>query len=230
MLRVVKEVRPHWVLGENVVGIISMALDNVLSDLESEGYKTAAFVIPACAVGTPHRRDRVWILAHAESEKDRWIQRSRFRPDTGADGEDVAHAQDIGRGSRRAEPAGFGGELCTAGGGGPCEDVAHACGKRLPGSEQKQEYAGSIAKRGKRHPQPGLGVLSDGLSSRLAEHRWPAPAGCDQYHWEPPRLAAGKAPFRRQKLQALGNAVVPQVVREIGMAILAAEGMIPWTP
>lgn len=50
MLRVIKELRPAWVVGENVAGIINMALDQVLSDLEAQNYETRAFVIPACGV------------------------------------------------------------------------------------------------------------------------------------------------------------------------------------
>ena len=64
MLRVVAAIRPTFVVGENVAGIISLALDQVLSDLEAEGYTTETFVLPACAIGAPHRRDRVWIVAH----------------------------------------------------------------------------------------------------------------------------------------------------------------------
>lgn len=52
-----------WFIGENVAGHVSMGLDTVLSDLESEGYATQTFIIPACAVDARHRRDRVWILA-----------------------------------------------------------------------------------------------------------------------------------------------------------------------
>ena len=66
MLRVISEIRPAWVVGENVAGIVSMALDTVLSDLESIGYAFQALVIPACAVGAPHRRDRVAIVGYAE--------------------------------------------------------------------------------------------------------------------------------------------------------------------
>lgn len=65
MLRTISEVRPNWVIGENVTGIVNMELDEVLSDLETEGYETQAFIIPACAVGAPHRRDRVWIVSHS---------------------------------------------------------------------------------------------------------------------------------------------------------------------
>ena len=66
MLRVIQELRPAWVVGENVDGIINLALDTVLADLEGIGYATQAFVIPACAVDAPHRRDRVAIVAHAD--------------------------------------------------------------------------------------------------------------------------------------------------------------------
>lgn len=65
MFRVIKEVRPAWVLGENVAGFVGMGFDRTATDLESEGFEVRAFVIPACAVNAPHRRDRVWIVAYA---------------------------------------------------------------------------------------------------------------------------------------------------------------------
>lgn len=63
MFRIVQELKPTWVLGENVAGHVSLGLDDVLSDLESEGYTCRAFVLPALAVGAPHRRDRVFVVA-----------------------------------------------------------------------------------------------------------------------------------------------------------------------
>jgi DNA (cytosine-5)-methyltransferase 1 len=68
MLRVIREARPRWIIGENVAGIINLALDQVLSDLEAEGYTIQAFVIPACAIGAPHKRDRVWIVGHDDTD------------------------------------------------------------------------------------------------------------------------------------------------------------------
>ena len=65
MCRVIAEIRPAWVLGENVPGIVDMALDQVLLDLENIGYTAQAFVVPACGVDAPHRRDRVCVVAHA---------------------------------------------------------------------------------------------------------------------------------------------------------------------
>ena len=62
--RLISEYRPSWFIGENVSGHISMGLDQVLSDLEGQGYTWGSFIIPACAVGADHRRDRVWIIAY----------------------------------------------------------------------------------------------------------------------------------------------------------------------
>lgn len=66
---IVAHVRPTWCLFENVAGHVSMGLDAVLSDLGRLGYASGPFVIPACAVGAVHRRDRVWIVAHAAGDK-----------------------------------------------------------------------------------------------------------------------------------------------------------------
>jgi len=63
--RLIREIKPAYVVCENVAGHISLGLDQVLSDLEGLGYTTETFVIPACAVDAPHRRDRIWIIAYA---------------------------------------------------------------------------------------------------------------------------------------------------------------------
>lgn len=67
--RVITECRPRWIVCENVAGHITMGLNDVLTDLESEGYTAQAVVIPACATGAPHRRDRVWIIANANDSR-----------------------------------------------------------------------------------------------------------------------------------------------------------------
>ena len=71
MLRVIGECQPRWVVGENVRGLVSwsdgLVLEEVFSDLENLGYSVQSFIVPACATGAPHRRDRVWIIAHAKS-------------------------------------------------------------------------------------------------------------------------------------------------------------------
>jgi DNA (cytosine-5)-methyltransferase 1 len=84
MLRVIGEIKPRWIIGENVLGLVNwsdgMVFDQVHTDLENQGYEVQSFVLPACSVGAPHRRDRVWIVAkdtmrsrriHGESKQER---------------------------------------------------------------------------------------------------------------------------------------------------------------
>lgn len=95
MLRAIHEIRPDWVVGENVGGILTMVqpgkeahvgyqpslfgkaqpvyrkreeyvVETIVGDLEREGYTVQPLLIPACAVGAPHRRDRVWFVAHSD--------------------------------------------------------------------------------------------------------------------------------------------------------------------
>lgn len=96
MLRAIRQIHPTWVVGENVNGIKTMVescqvtqmgrtdylfeenhlyreesrftLDKICADLEAEGYSVQPIVIPACAIGAPHRRDRVWIVAHTQCD------------------------------------------------------------------------------------------------------------------------------------------------------------------
>jgi len=66
MFRLIKELRPTWVIGENVGGHIKLGLDSVLENLESEGYSARTFSISASSIGANHQRERVWILAYSE--------------------------------------------------------------------------------------------------------------------------------------------------------------------
>jgi len=66
MLRVIQEAKPTWIIGENVAGIVNLALDQVCADLEGQGYEVEPIIVPACAVDAPHRRDRVWIVGHSK--------------------------------------------------------------------------------------------------------------------------------------------------------------------
>lgn len=66
MLRVIRQCKPKFIIAENVPGIIPH-LDLILEDLEGEGYAWQAFLIPASAIGAPHKRERLWIIAHRNS-------------------------------------------------------------------------------------------------------------------------------------------------------------------
>ena len=67
MLRAIREIQPTWIVGENVRGLVNwnggLVFDEVQTDLETEGYEVTPFLLPACAVNAPHRRDRVWFIA-----------------------------------------------------------------------------------------------------------------------------------------------------------------------
>lgn len=99
MLRVIRECKPRWVVGENVRGICSwsngLVFETCCSDLEALGYSVQSFIIPACATNAPHRRDRVWIVAYnhnGNGQKERLqagrkidvhgSERNRNAPDT----------------------------------------------------------------------------------------------------------------------------------------------------
>lgn len=107
MLRAIREIRPAWVIGENVAGILTMVqpgketevgsqtslfgednrkrillrqeyvVETICKDLEREGYSVQPLLIPACAVGAPHRRDRVWVIAHRADSRTEDVRRER---------------------------------------------------------------------------------------------------------------------------------------------------------
>lgn len=220
MFDCVKKFRPRWVIGENVAGHINMGLDQVLSDLESEGYQCRAFVIPACAIDAPHRRDRVWIVGNAEHDGSltaterrkpnkashnntkRPKQASEFKG-TGEprSNENVAYA-DTGQRNGTEQ------EICTrryAVDNG-CENVANASSKGLQGRQEVRDPRES-------------GSQWDELFARLGECK----TGKD-WSIEPDvgRVANG-IPNRVDRLRGLGNAVVPQIPEILGHAIMEAS-------
>jgi DNA (cytosine-5)-methyltransferase 1 len=80
MYAIVKSKKPTWVIVENVGGFVNVALDDVCLDLETQGYATQSFIIPACSVEAPHKRDRIWILgklmANAQSNGEDGVLRT----------------------------------------------------------------------------------------------------------------------------------------------------------
>lgn len=69
MLRAIQQIKPSYVVAENVRGLVSwnegLVFEQVCTDLEFEGYQVIPFILPACAVNAPHRRDRVWFVAYS---------------------------------------------------------------------------------------------------------------------------------------------------------------------
>jgi len=81
MLRTIREVKPRWVVGENVLGIVSwsggLVFEEVQTDLEAEGYEVQTFILPAASVNAPHQRQRIWFVAYSVN-KGRCSQFSNF--------------------------------------------------------------------------------------------------------------------------------------------------------
>lgn len=105
MFEVIKNVKPDWVIAENVRGLVTwndgMVLEQVCVDLESEGYEVQPFIIPACAVNAPHRRDRVWIIANCANPRAKGLQKREISPDDAADARRVRRKQ---RSSENIQP------------------------------------------------------------------------------------------------------------------------------
>lgn len=112
MLRIIRECSPRWIVGENVRGLVNwnggLVFEEVCADLETCGYSVQPFILPACAVNAPHRRDRVWFIAHWNTNGEK-RRRSKRKVQEGKSSDTsrnieqlrgfVAHANDKGRGN-----------------------------------------------------------------------------------------------------------------------------------
>lgn len=140
MLRLIRECKPRWVISENVSGHIKLGLDEVLASLEAEGYTTWSFIIPACAVNAPHKRDRVWIVAHADSDDG--------RHGSGSKSQEREARVEHGRGGKR--------QLIRQ----PDEDVADTHGARSQGrlsgrqKAQRESELGHVGRSSSTYRQP----------------------------------------------------------------------------
>ena len=193
MFRLVQECQPDWVIGENVAGFVEMALCDVSADLEGAGYEVQPFIIPACAVDAPHRRDRVWIVAYRKGGGLGELRRTQGG--TGfADGihADVSDSISIGRQGFR---------------GNRKERVAELC-KNVAAANRQHGNNGRFgtSQVGRKQPEP---AEIQGSIKRC----WPVEPGVG-------RVAYG-IPRRVDRLRGLGNAVVPQIPEIIGRAIIA---------
>lgn len=233
--RLVGEIRPRYVIVENVAALLARGVDRVLGDLATLGFDAEWHCVSASYIGAPHRRDRVWIVAYASSDTLRnEQQRMSGRRPHGICEQRKAIVRDDGakepladtyggrcQGKRepqhaeqqsalRSQPDG-----CSTRRSRPRSDVADACGARLSLSEREElrreerhDEGRATAERGWWSAEPAMGVLVNGVSPDMGRF-----AG----------RVARDVPDRVPKLTALGNAVVPQIPEMIGRAILRLE-------
>ena len=238
MLRVIDEIRPTWVLGENVAGIINMALDQVLSDLESKGYETQSFVIPACAVDAPHRRSRVFIVGYAKHNGQFTEQKLRSNEATSNErrAEKPTKTWKLKGTNRPINVSGIQG--CTVR-SEQTSILANSglCGCKRKGNASEQQRGTNTIGTSKdvadtdSEGLQGLRGKQQFVSDGTAGHS--VGSGCKTHehkkHWLPEpsvgRVANG-VPSRVDRLKCLGNAVVPQQVYPILKTIAEIEVII----
>jgi DNA (cytosine-5)-methyltransferase 1 len=200
--RLIREVKPAWVIAENVPALRSRGADRVLGDLESAGYTAWALVVGAIHAGAPHRRQRAWIVANAKSQgHDNVSHRRHAESQHGRSALADAHVQ------RQQSPLQWDAQQVRA--------SAQADGREFrPQSSRSREALADTA------GGAGHAMRRQGPSRNAPRH------GTREQSWrvEPDvgRVAHG-VPARVDRLRCLGNAVVPAVVAMIGQAVLEAD-------
>lgn len=206
MLRAIREIRPRWVVGENVLGIVSwsegMVLEQVCADLEGEGYEVQPFLIPACAVDAPHRRDRVWFVAHrrdAENPISNGLERKpcSCEANPGEWKQRMSCAGDSQWVREKTRP--FASDGCNA-----RVEVLQREGARMRNELSRIEC--TVPMWECFPTQSPVCGRDDGVSARLDGITFPR--------------------WRRESIKAYGNAVVPQVVLQIFETIKEYENEI----
>lgn len=239
MLAAIREIKPRWVVGENVRGIVSwqqgMVFEQVHLDLETEGYEVGAFILPASGIGAPHRRERVFFIAHACNQwgqpeaKRRWEEfRQKWEAlwkDTPADDEcwTTPYSAGGGRKRERTKP-----QVENGWPKGP------SMPRKLEGGPERFCLHGFTANtyinkrcQGGLH-QKGRQTADEYAGTCHACHSWQAwqdfptvpPVCCADDGLSALLDATSFLRWRNQSLQALGNAVVPQVAFQLFSCIL----------
>jgi len=158
--RIIAELRPRYVLAENVPGIITTYLDTVLSDLESQGYTCATFNIPACAFDAPHRRERIFIVAYSDRTRElqpRGGKRTQRRR-TSNESKDVADTESRENDERRR------GDLAGA-------SRERGCGNASVGVGSEDVPDASPLQRSKIKRDEQNGILSEVLPNSEGQRR-----------------------------------------------------------
>ena len=240
-IRVIRECKPKWFIGENVEGIINiqdgMVLRQVQDDLEEEGFEVQCLIIPASSKGAWHQRKRVWILANSNSGvrgRGRAVEQSGAKQIWGF----CAAKEEQPECDIRSEAVGCNAVLRK-------EDVSNTQRKGL---ERYSQYSSTISRQKQRiQSRPTNSTrqstnknvsntkherFSQGMQSKTTSNgnRQRESEGKETW-WQTQSRVCGVPngvsyeldKNRAKRVKALGNSIVPQIVYEIGKAIILAE-------
>jgi DNA (cytosine-5)-methyltransferase 1 len=276
MLRVIRETKPRWVIGENVEGIVNinegMVLRQVLNDLENEGFKSQCIIIPASGIGAWHQRKRIWIMAYSDSnrhvseirrgngeekglpvqdrEKDSTSRKSIGTSDVWQTNKEYVPNTNSRLSIRKNEKIQSRRNAITNG----SEDVSNTNSFRYGGwsSEGCSNTEWSFLQREQEGCEMGSEVK--GCNRNVSNSSSEGPQGCGIQHnlegeqrseefttktsskrqqtwWQtqsefcgvPNGVSYELDKDRSNRIKALGNSIVPQIARQIGLAIMEAE-------
>ena len=238
MLRAIREIKPRWIVGENVRGLVNWAeglvFEEVCAELEAEGYKVQPFLLPACGVGAPHRRDRIWFVAFKDSNENGWgsvewkekSQERRFGNSCTRSNEQISSNNEQTRITAYSDGA--------VKGNGQRKDTQE---KREVWRDEKSDVprelssdgnvAYSKSEQSKRKQNDSRASTSEFCKIKDWEQfptQSPICGGDDGLPFELDRITFPK--WRKESIKGYGNAIVPQVVYQIFKSIQEYENLL----
>ena len=234
MLRAIREIQPRWVVGENVLGLVNwsggLVFHEVQTDLETAGYEVWPYVLPACSVNAPHRRDRVWFVAHRKNfglqGSERFDRRKEYKPYNRNTVRNSTFTNGKGWSSSHSDSLRFNGSECQHE-INTCEGRVNALGNTIQGLDDGD--AADTSNHGLQGCEINRsieGIRTDGnkFFAGCVPPNWqnfptqsPICSGNDGIPTQLDGITFSK--WRNESIKAAGNAIVPQVVFQIFKAI-----------
>jgi DNA (cytosine-5)-methyltransferase 1 len=238
MLRVIRETKPRWVIGENVEGIVNinegMVLRQVLNDLENEGFQSQCIIIPASGIGAWHQRKRIWIVSHSNNNGSYRSQRNATKQSSNEQKDRLSFRDD--KNVSNAE--------CI---------LPHGCSSTTRNSNTKQSGL-ECNESGNRNKvwcetercseQVGSGNVSNTNDKGLQRLNTEQLTSEQEFRFTSSKDDEGRKTWwetqsefcgvpngvsyeldkdRSNRIKSLGNSIVPQIARQIGLSIMEAE-------
>ena len=199
MLRVIKEVKPRWIIGENVQNLINISngtiLKEIIEGLEAENFEVQCFSISASSQGAWHKRERIWIVANSNN-----------RLSIGENQEIQARRNTINNGSSSNVP------------NTQCNEHQHT-----PTRQSGTAGLWGFYSEKEKQTSHDLWSKTSGCDASFRQKTWWQTQS--EFCGIPHGLSTSMDRNRANRIKALGNSIVPQIARELGKAIIEAENV-----